>query len=463
MEKQHICRLFAAGDMYYMLIREFLPKSLFGRALLILVLPTVLIQMLMTYIFFDRHWQAITRYMSYSLAGETAYLVMQLREMPERQKLEFTGNFEKATGLKIELLNNDDFETKNSSWKNIEQKNAEFPAYSALLASKINEQFIIRRLENSDNIEISVKLSGQILRIKTTAKRLESPTTNIYLFWMVGSSILLLLIAVIFLRNQLRPISKLAKAADNFGRGVDTPDFRPHGATEVRMAARAFIVMRERIKRQIRTRTDMLSGISHDLRTPLARMKLELALLEDSEVKADLAEDVQQMEHMINEYLDFARGEGSEEAVVCELHKLLAEVAADYSRSGDALKFIAGESVSMAIKPVAMRRMLHNLIDNALRYGKSAVMTYDYDHRFVRIIIDDEGEGIHETMRQEVFRPFVRLDASRNSKTGGVGLGLSIARDIALAHGGTIELSESPSGGLRVIIILPFEKTDKRN
>lgn len=430
-----------------MWIKAFLPKSLFGRALLILVVPTILIQLLMAYIFYDRHWLTVTRYMSSSLAGETAFLVTQLRQAPANEKPQMVEDFERATNLEVQLLSGNAFDARTGS--------NEFAEYRTILRQKISEPFLIRRLPDGDTIEMRVKLAGQVLKLQTTSKRLESPTTNIFLIWMVGSSILLLMVATIFLRNQLRPISRLAKAAEYFGRGVDMPNFRPQGAREVRIAARAFITMRERIKRQIRTRTDMLSGISHDLRTPLTRMKLQLAMLGDSEAARELGDDVQQMEHMIAEYLDFARGEGGEEAIPVQLHKMLADVAGDYARTGQKIHFTEGAEVELELKPVSFRRMLHNLLDNALRYAGSPTISYARDGGSVRIFIDDAGKGIPEAMHEEVFRPFSRLDVSRNSKTGGVGLGLTIARDIVLAHGGSIVLAESPQGGLRVVIILP--------
>ena len=437
--------------MCFMWIKAFLPKSLFGRALLILVVPTVLIQLLMAYIFYDRHWLSVTRYMSSSLAGETAFLVTQLRQAPANEKPQMVEDFERATNLEVQLLPGNAFDARTGSH--------EFAEYRAILRQKISEPFFIRRLPDNDSIEMRVKLSGQVLKLQTTSKRLESPTTTIFLIWMVGSSILLLMVATVFLRNQLRPISRLAKAAEYFGRGIDMPNFRPQGAREVRIAARAFITMRERIKRQIRTRTDMLSGISHDLRTPLTRMKLQLAMLGDSEGTRELGDDVQQMEHMIAEYLDFARGEGGEEAVPLQLHKLLSDVVGDYARAGQKIHFTTGDEIEIELKPVSFRRMLHNVLDNALRYAGAPTMSYARDGGSVRIFIDDAGKGIPEAMREEVFRPFSRLDVSRNSKTGGVGLGLTIARDIVLAHGGQIDLTTSPQGGLRVVIILPLGRS----
>lgn len=429
-------------------IKKFLPKSLFGRSLLILVVPMLLTQSLMAYVFYERHWLNVTRYMSSSLGGEIAYLVGQLKDTPATEKSQVVKDFELATNLDVHLEKSGDIR-RNA-------KGDELVIFREVLSSKISESFSIERLADEDTIEIRVKLTDQLLRIRTTSKRIESPTTTIYLLWMAGSSSIFLLIATIFLRNQLRPISRLAKAAENFGRGIDTPDFRPHGATEIRTAARAFIVMRDRIQRQIRTRTDMLSGISHDLRTPLTRVKLQLALMGDNEHTRELADDVQQMEHMITEYLDFARGEGGEETTLVQIGDLLSDMVVDYKRTSSPITYTPGAEGIIALKPMRFRRMLQNVIDNAIRYGRIAHLSGRMENHMFYIVVDDEGEGIPEAMRDEVFRPFSRLDESRNVKTGGVGLGLTIARDIALSHGGTISLAESPQAGLRVIIALPI-------
>ncbi len=433
-----------------MFFKQYLPKSLFGRALLILVMPIILTQIVMAYVFYERHWLNVTRYMSSGLAGEIAFLVNQLNDAPAREKTQTIRDFEKATGLEVQLDQNTIVSGKNNS--------DEFIIFKNTLQQKIKDPLIIKRLSDEDVIEIQVQLTGQLLHIKTTAKRIESPTTTIFLLWMAASSTLLTMIAIVFLRNQLRPISRLAKAAENFGRGVDTPDFRPHGANEVRIAAKAFIVMRERIQRQIRTRTDMLSGISHDLRTPLTRMKLQLAMMGESDITRELSDDVQQMEHMIAEYLDFARGEGGEESQPVSLHALLVDVVEDYARTGHNVDYTKVVDALIDLKPVNFRRMLHNLIDNAIRYGKCAHLSSAEDHKMFYIFVDDEGAGIPADKFEEVFRPFNRLDESRNVNTGGVGLGLTIARDVALVHGGTIQLDKSPQGGLRVIIAIPKGK-----
>lgn len=429
-------------------LKSLLPKSLFGRALLILVVPTVLIQLVMTYVFFDRHWDNVSRHMANTLAGEMAFFVHQLTATPPAEQPEIVLDFARTTGIDV-------FFDPPQSFDIVEGTD-EFPDFQQRLHDKINEPFIVRKTDGGATIEIFIRMQHQTLRLQTTAKRLESRTTIIFIVWMFGASLVFLLIATLFLRNQIRPIKKLATAADNFGRGVDTPDFRPSGATEVRKAARAFIVMRERIKRQLRTRTEMLAGISHDLRTPLTRMKLELAMLENSEPVRDLGSDVQQMEHMIQEYLDFARGEGREETTRVSLRDLLEDVVGDYQRLESDVTLCDGEDVTLDVRISGFRRMLHNLVDNALRYGKRCTLAIKRGANYCEIIVDDEGPGIPVEKRDEVFKPFSRLDPSRNVKTGGVGLGLTIARDIVLTHGGSISLDDAPKGGLRVVIRLPL-------
>ena len=254
-----------------MIFKQFLPKSLFGRVLMILVMPTVLIQLVVAYAFFDRHWDTVTRHISSTMAGEMAFFVSEIKDIPADKRSEVVMDFQAMTGIDVFFDAPESFHAQ--------QTTDEFPEFQYRLHAKIRTPFTLQKIQDGSMIQIRIPLGDQVLRMETTVKRLESRTTIIFVIWMLGASVSLLLIAALFLRNQIRPIRRLAEAADNFGRGVDTPGFRPSGASEVRKAARAFIVMRERIKRQLRTRTEMLAGISHDLRTPLTRMKLELAML----------------------------------------------------------------------------------------------------------------------------------------------------------------------------------------
>jgi len=304
-------------------------------------------------------------------------------------------------------------------------------------------------------ILIEVQLPRGVLAVEVPGKRLYSPTTYIFVMWMVGSSLVLLAVATIFLRNQVRSLRRLAAAADGFGKGRPVPFFKVEGAVEIRQAAAAFVTMRDRIERQIRQRTQMLAGVSHDLRTPLTRMKLALELLATDPAVEELKSDVAEMERMVHGYLDFARGEGTEEPVETDVSLLIEDVAAAMRREGTDLSVATGPEYVMPVRPNALRRCLANLIANARRYGSHVWLTGVAATDGIDILVDDDGPGIPDADRGRVFRPFVRLDASRNPSTGGVGLGLTIARDVARSHGGDVRLETSPYGGLRARVHLP--------
>lgn len=430
--------------------KSLFPKSLFARALLILLLPTVFIQVVMVYVFFDRHWDNITRHMARSLAGEAAFIAEQLTRQPPNKIPQVVKDFDRFTDVDIFIDPVASFDAGATS--------NEYPEFQDQLRALIKQPFTLQKLDSSGMVEVRILLAREVVRLEVSPKRLESRTTGILVAWMVGTTSAFLLIAILFLRNQIRPIRRLAKAADNFGRGIDMPDFRPSGASEVRIAAHAFITMRERIHRMVKTRTEMLAGISHDLRTPLTRMKLQLAMLENEEVAHELAEDVEQMEHMVEEYLDFARGDNREEASLVSLRTLLANIVDDYRRQKANVTFEMLKDVMAEVRVISFRRMLCNLIDNAVRYGECCVITLNSTPSAFEIVIDDEGPGIPPEKYEEVFQPFRRLEASRNIKTGGVGLGLTIARDITLVHGGNIRFARSPKGGLRVTLNFPLHK-----
>jgi two-component system osmolarity sensor histidine kinase EnvZ len=304
-------------------------------------------------------------------------------------------------------------------------------------------------------VEIRVQLQDGVLLVLAPVKRLASSTTYIFVLWMVGTSLIVFAVATIFMRNQVKSVRRLAAAARAFGKGGDVPNFKPEGAAEVRQAAQSFIDMRDRIKNLMAHRTAMLAGVSHDLRTPLTRMKLQLAMMEGKEGAAELAQDLDEMARMIEGYLAFARGEGGEESVKGDLSALLYDVAEGFRRAGAEIDLHCEEGLVMSLKADAFRRCLNNLIGNAKRYAKHVWVRAGKRGDDVEILIDDDGPGIPAEKREEVFKPFYRLEASRNVKTGGVGLGLSIARDIVRGHGGDIQLEESPLGGLRVRLRMP--------
>jgi len=333
------------------------------------------------------------------------------------------------------------------------------PVFFAEMETRLSLPFAVTSVENGERLEVQIKLPNEVLSIKVNRKRLVSNTTYLFVMWMVGSAVILTGVALIFLRNQIRPIARLSAAMESFGKGVDAPGYRPQGAREVRRAGRAFLQMKQRIERQISARMDMLAGISHDLRTPLTRMKLQTQMLEKKQPEAadNLRRDVGDMEHMIEEYLDFVRGEGMEAPKRLSLATAVEEIVQRYVEDADRIKVdINGLAhVEVDIRPNAFRRALTNIINNALRYGECARVRLQKKAQAIYVYVEDDGPGIPQAKREEVFRPFRRLDESRNVETGGVGLGLTIARDIIHAHGGDIQLSDAGSGGLSVAIRLP--------
>ena len=326
---------------------------------------------------------------------------------------------------------------------------------AAALVERVGRPFQIDADFDPRDVLVSIALDDGVLQVAVPKKRLFTPTTYIFVLWMVGSSLVLFAVATLFMRNQVKSLRRLAAAAESFGKGRDVPNFRLSGATEVRQTGAAFLLMRERIKRQVAQRTEMLAGVSHDLRTPLTRMKLALEFLEESATLAELKSDVTQMERMVQGYLDFARGEGGETPREVDLPMLLEEVVANARRNGAAVMLAGPEAFAISLRPDSVKRAIANLITNALRYGRHVWVTAVPVKDGIDVLVDDDGPGIPPGQREAVFRPFFRLDPARNPQGGSVGLGLTIARDVALSHGGDISLEESPQGGLRVRVHLP--------
>ena len=435
-------------------IKRLLPRTLFGRSLLIIVSPLILLQVISTHIFYDRHWDTITRRLSSSIASDVSMVLNMLSENPAPKKhAAIFDRAHKTFGFIITMEPGVILPNKKSV-----PANARIDHFlSHALKERIGSRFQIDTTSFKEQVVIDVQLADAVLHVVAPGDRLFSSTTYIFIMWMVGSSLILFAVASIFMRNQIRPIRRLALAVDSFGKGrpVDD-DFRSGGALEVRQAASAFNLMRERIHRQIRQRTDMLSGVSHDLRTPLTRMKLQLAMLRKSPEIDELKDDVDEMEKMIEGYLTFARGEGDEEAIETDLSAVVDEVVAQWKRNGAMVDAHVEGRLDAWCRPNAVKRCLDNLIANANRYGTHVWIRAGKREDVTEIAIDDDGPGIEKSAREAVFRPFFRLDQSRNTETGGTGLGLAIARDIARAHGGDIHMKTSPHGGLRVLVRLPL-------
>src|SRR5690606_1602835 len=328
------------------------------------------------------------------------------------------------------------------------------------IRKQVRQPFWVDTVGNSRHVEIKVKLDDAILRFVATRAQTYASNSHIFLMWMVGTSIVLLTVAILFLRNQIRPILRLAEAADAFGKGRPVPDdFRPRGAREVRQAAQAFLEMRDRIRQHVDQRTTMLAGVSHDLRTVLTRFKLELALLGDTPEVRALQADVKEMQHMLEDYLAFAKGDGGEEATPTHLGELQEEIHEDAQVFGSSIELRLPKRLQRLVLPLkrqACKRAVLNLVSNAARFREHVVMTAVRAGDRVRIEVNDDGPGIPPSERDNVFRPFYRLDHARNQGGGNSGLGLAIARDIARSHGGDVTLEDSDMGGLRAVVSVPL-------
>jgi two-component system osmolarity sensor histidine kinase EnvZ len=328
-------------------------------------------------------------------------------------------------------------------------------ALSNELRKQIGKPFWIDTVGKSALVEIRVQLDDAVMRVFARRSAAYASNAQIFLIWMVGTACVLLFIAIIFLRNQIKPILRLADAAESFGKGREVPNFRPRGAREVRRAANAFIEMKARVERAMEQRTAMLAGVSHDLRTVLTRFKLELALIGDSPEVEAMKKDIDEMARMLEAYLAFARGDLGEQPEPTDMAAFLEELRLDAERNGHKATVIFHGPQIVTVRPAAFKRCLGNLVSNAARFAKSIAITGQRDHRWLTVTIDDDGPGIPQAMRDDVFKPFLRLDDARNQDEGGTGLGLAIARDIARSHGGDITLGDSPLGGLRATVRVP--------
>lgn len=439
------------------LASEILPKGLYARALLIIITPIVVLEGVIAFAFMERHWQAVTRRLSEATARDIAAIIDLYEALPDKSE---TARLVKLArermNLQLQFLPAGDLPPAGPK--------PFFALLDRALSNEIRQHvkrpFWIDTVGETENVEIRVKNDDAILRIVARRSQTYASNSHIFLLWMVGTSVILLTVAILFLRNQIRPILRLAEAADAFGKGRSIPDdLRPRGAREVRQAAQAFLEMRDRIKTHVEQRTTMLAGVSHDLRTILTRFKLELAIIGDTPETRSLAADVNEMQHMLEDYLAFAKGDGGEEAKPTNLKELLEEIHGEsqiYGRAIDLKMRRRKGDLVLPLKRQALKRAITNLVSNAARYGDQIIIRAATEGQWVRIEVDDDGPGIPASERENVFKPFYRIDHARNQDDGNTGLGLAIARDIAKSHGGEIALGESSMGGLRAIISLPL-------
>jgi two-component system, OmpR family, osmolarity sensor histidine kinase EnvZ len=431
-------------------IKRFMPRSLLGRTLLIMLVPLVLVQAIALQIFYGSHLGIVSRRLSSAIAGEifyTAELLHQFHSPSDREWVLQTAREQFTLGITLE---------PGAVLERRKRVNILGPMdddLAAALTQKFNVPFTMDWTSDPRSVLIRLQLPDGVLDVEAPRKRLAIGTLFLFFSWLVGSALLLFAIAALFMRNQVRAIHRLARSAEAFGIGRDVPPIRPEGAAEVRQAAAAFNRMQDRIRRFLAQRTEMLAGVSHDLRTPLTRLRLALAMLpRTEELRQDVAEmtaDVEEMERMIGGYLAFARGEGTEQAQPVNLATILDDVAAGARRAGALLDLDVPPELTLKLRAGAVRRAVTNLVDNARRHAKHVALAAMAQGRSVLVTVDDDGPGIPADKRESVFRPF------ESGSSGGTGLGLTIARDIVRAHGGEIVLEDSPLGGLRARIRLP--------
>ena len=439
------------------LLRRIAPRDLFWRSFLIMLIPLVLVQATVALIFFERHWDTVSRQLAMDVSGDVVTIMRMADEAsgPEerasvdriaQREMQFSVLFEDGAVLPDDSPNRFD--------------RAIDATLHRQLGQRVGAPYHLNTQLPDKRMTVRVQRPDGVLTLETTVKRMRESTTVLVILWMVGSALIVSAIAVMFLRNQIRPIRRLAAAADALGKGRPVSDLTPSGATEIRRAGAAFLEMQGRIQRQIAQRTEMLAGVSHDLRTPLTRVRLQLAMLADAhpdsrEEIAESEQDVQLMEHMIDEYMAFARGQGGEAPVSTDLAGIIDDVAGDARRRGSPIVLEVERPLVLALRPNAIRRCLTNLVENAMHHGARVAISATRREDVVSVAVEDDGPGIPEDRREDVFKPFFRLDSARNPRTGGAGLGLSIARDVARGHGGDIRMSGASLGGLRAELRLP--------
>jgi two-component system, OmpR family, osmolarity sensor histidine kinase EnvZ len=429
-----------------------MPKGLYWRSILIVVVPMVILQAAVALFFMERHWQRVTARLSAAVTHDIAALIDLAKFYPQQADIEM---LQKIAAERLNL----DVELLPAGPLPPAQPKPFFSMLDRTLSEEIRTQigkpFWIDTVGRSSFIEIRIKTDNGVLRILTKRSAAYASNSHIFILYMIGTSLILVGVALAFLRNQIRPILRLADAAEEFGKGRDY-DYRPTGAREVRQAGYAFVAMKRRVERAIEQRTAMLNGVSHDLRTILTRFKLSLALLGEGAEFEAVQKDVDEMSRMLEAYLAFARGDLGEPSAKIDMRALLEDLKADAERQGHATLVAVNGDPAITVRPDAFKRCLSNLVSNAQRYGDRIAIDATRDGRFVTINVDDDGPGIPDEQREDVFRPFYRLDEARNQDEGGTGLGLAIARDIARSHGGDIQLGQSPLGGLRASVRVPI-------
>ena len=433
-------------------LKKIFPNGLYTRSLIIIITPIVILQAILTFVFLERHWELVTKKLSSSAVSEIGMMIDMMKNTDIKI---ISANAKEFYDIDLKLLSKKRVDKKEIPPKNLVEK-----TLSEELQKKLDKKFSINDLSTEKKVIINVETKSGLLEFTIPRRNVYATNSHIFLVWMVISSILILSIAVLFLRQQIKPIEKLAKAAESFSIGKKIENFKPSGATEVRKAADAYIKMQERIEKFIEQRTLMLAGVSHDLRTPLTRIKLQLEMYTEQKGSADLLKDVNEMQYMLETYLDFSQTASSEENTEVNLHQLIQTIIKTSQEELKSITFKSTQSTNFVYicKHIALKRCIINLVNNAKAFADEIVISLDKNRKDIRIIIEDNGPGIPQKDYEKALKPFQRLDSSRNQNIAGSGLGLSISQEIIKSIGGNIKLSKSSLSGLKVTIALPLQK-----
>ena len=430
------------------MIKKILPQTLLGRSILILVVPLIILQIIITVIFYNRHWDTITRHRTIDFVNDITLVVESFEKNKSREnQIWILSNVSEKLQLQTIYIEN-----KKLSFEKDNEKTSKLEEYLLENLDPLGKKFNLNINNKKKLITVMVEVNNGILEFRANKKRIYSSTTYIFILWMIGASIILFIVALLFLKNQIKPIRKLAIAVDRFGKGKNIQNFKPSGAKEVRRVSNAFKIMKDRIENSITQRNKMFSSISHDIRTILTRMKLNLELhkLDKGGLKKDLIE----MEEMVEEYLKYAKGEEKEKIQKINIVNLLNSIKKRYSKKN--ISFKNDKKINISIRLNSIKRCINNILSNSLKFSKKVEISCNKKKDYVEIIIDDDGPGIPKSERKKVLQPFYRVEDSRNRNTGGIGLGITIAADIINNHGGNFLLEQSPLGGLRAKIYLPI-------
>ena len=430
-------------------LKKISPNGLYTRSLIIIIAPIVVLQAILTFVFLERHWQLVTKKLSSSVVSEIGMIIKMQRETDQEIISSYAKEF---YDISINYYSNQEIPSDNNIPRTIVER-----TLVREIKERLDTKTWVQDFPEEKKVKVIIPVDSSIIEFLIPRRNVYATNSHIFLVWMVISSILILSIAILFLRQQIKPIEKLAKAAESFGMGKKIENFKPSGASEVRKAADAYIKMQERIEKFIEQRTLMLAGVSHDLRTPLTRIKLQLEMLSKNKENEELLKDVDEMQYMLETYLDFSQTVSSEESSLVNINKLIEEVIDTSKDENKSIIFkpIGKNEINHKCKYIALKRCIINIINNAKAYGDKIIIKLSESDNKININIEDNGPGISKKDYQKALKPFQRLDSSRNQNIAGSGLGLSISQDIIKTLDGDLNLSKSEIGGLKVEINLP--------